>query len=586
MSAIKKFWILLNNPQKARAILVLLTTIVGAALEAAGVGLIVPFVSVVTSDSFTIPSVLTDLWPQISDLSKSQILTTVILLFLSFYIFKTFFILWLIKLQATFYYSVQGALSVRLFKSYIGRNYSFHLNNNSAKLLSNTITETTQLAQGFASSFLLLINDVLIIVMILVVLFLFEPVGALVSCLLFGSMSFLLFAVSKSKSASWGQSRQDKEAQRVKSAQQGFNGVKDIKLYGRENLFIHKYQEATDISLKAGRNQTVLQQVPKVFLELVAVSALSALIAYLIFKGDQSNLVASLSLFAAAAFKLLPTLARLVQSSQAIIFNTPVVTLIFDELFGSENGYKPNDKISTSNKPALKFEKNIKISNLALTYDDMKKPVLHSINLDIEAGKMIGFIGSSGAGKSSLIDCILGLITPSSGTLKIDDEILTTSNISKWQKNIGYVSQAIYLVDASLKENIAFGVPYQTIDDDKLQLAVEKSQLGEFVASLPDGLETKVGEHGVRLSGGQRQRIGIARALYNDPPILVLDEATSALDVATEAEVMTSIQELHSYKTVLIITHRISTVKNCDYIYKLKHGRVVEHGRPDKILVF
>lgn len=564
--------------------MVLLATIAGAALEAAGVGLIVPFVSIVISDSFTIPSFFTDLWPQLSDLDRTKILYIAILSFLSFYIFKTFFILWLIGLQASFYYSVQGVLSVRLFKSYINRNYLFYLNNNSAKLLSNTITETTQFSQGFASAFLLLINDVLIIVMILGVLLLFEPFGALISCLLFGSMSFLLFAVSKSKSASWGRVRQDKEAQRIKSAQQGFNGVKDVKLYGREKLFIDKYQDATDTSLKAGRNQTILQQVPKVFLELVAVSALSALIAYLVFTSDQSNLLTSLSLFAAAAFKLLPTLARLVQSSQGIIFNTPVVNLIFDEIVEYENNYKPNDKILTSHRPALKFEKNIKISDLSLTYDNVKKPVLHSINLEIQAGKMIGFIGSSGAGKSSLIDCILGLITPTLGTLKIDDENLTTSNIFKWQQKIGYVSQIIYLMDASLKENIAFGIPPSKIDEEKLQAALKKSQLSDLVTSLPEGIETLVGERGVRLSGGQRQRIGIARALYNDPPVLVLDEATSALDVNTEAEVMRSINEMHREKTILIITHRVSTVKNCDYIYKLKQGRIIGHGKPEEIL--
>ena len=583
MSGIKKFWILLNTAQKARAVLVLITTVVGAALEAAGVGLIVPFVSVVVSDSFTLPLFLTDLWPQLNDFNRTELLYSSILLFLSFYIFKTMFILWLIALQASFYYSVQGMLSGRLFKSYMNRNYSFHLNNNSAKLLSNTITETTQFSQGFASSFLLLINDLLITLMILVVLFLFEPVGALLSSLLFGSMSLLLFAVSKSKSASWGQARQNKEAKRIKSAQQGLNGVKDIKLYGRENLFIEKYQAATGISLKAGRNQTVLQQVPKIFLELVAISALSGLIAYLVFIGNQSEIVASLSLFAAAAFKLLPTLARLVQSSQAIVFNTPVVTLIFDELVGHENNCQQNNKRLSLKRPALKFDKNINISNLSLTYDNVKKPVLDSINLNIEAGKMIGFIGPSGAGKSSLIYFILGFITPL-GTLKIDDEILTKSNISKWQQNIGYVSQMIYLLDSTVKENIAFGVPHQNIDDNKLQSAVKKAQIGEFVGSLPDGLETIVGEHGVRLSGGQRQRLGIARALYNDPPVLVLDEATSALDEVTEAEVMNSIQELHKHKTILIITHRISTVKNCDYIYKLKNGRISKHGTPDKIL--
>ena len=211
-------------------------------------------------------------------------------------------------------------------------------------------------------------------------------------------------------------------------------------------------------------------------------------------------------------------------------------------------------------------------------------PALDAINLDIEAGSMIGFIGASGAGKSTLIDCLLGLIQPLSGELSVDGKLITSDNVFSWQKKLGYVPQVIYLLDGSLRDNIGFGIPSNSIDEEKIRSAVERSQLTDFIASLPDGLETLVGERGVRLSGGQRQRIGIARALYNNPPVLVLDEATSSLDSVTEREVMQAVEELQGTTTVLIIAHRYSTIENCDYLYKLEKGKIVAQGKPSAIL--
>ena len=232
----------------------------------------------------------------------------------------------------------------------------------------------------------------------------------------------------------------------------------------------------------------------------------------------------------------------------------------------------------------MNFERKITISDLSFCYEGSNKSAILNINLELAAGKMFGFIGSSGAGKSTLIDCILGLIELSSGSLSVDGEVITKGNVKEWQKNIGYVPQFIYLLDASLRENIAFGISADFIDEKKLENAINKAQLSDFVSELPKGLDTFVGERGVRLSGGQRQRIGIARALYNDPSILVLDEATSALDIETESEVMNAVESLQGSRTIIIIAHRFSTIKNCDYIYKLENGRVVLEGNPNEVL--
>lgn len=559
-------------------------TLVGAVLEAAGIGLVIPFISIIVSDNFIIPRVLIEQWPYLANTSRTELLIGAVVGFVLFYLFKSIFLLWLVARQTGYYVGLQEAVSRRLFKSYLGKAYTFHLQHNSAKLLSNTITESMQFSVGFTSSVVLMLNDFLIVVAILLVLLVAEPIGAAATVGIFGAMSILLFGVSKRYSAVWGETRQQKERLRIKSAQQGFSGVKDIKLYGRESFFINEYIKNTHTSLEASRKQTILQNLPRVFLEFVAVSALCCAVVFLFVSGDQNKILTTVGLFAAAAFKLLPTIARLVQSSQAMIFTQPVVSFIYNELVENKIPKESIHDSSVSLGSGINFVKSINISDVSFTYDGADQSALDSINLDVGAGEMIGFIGSSGAGKSTLIDCLLGLISPSSGEIKVDNEPITKCNVTSWQQKIGYVSQMIYLLDGSLRENIGFGIPADAIDEEKLRSAVEKSQLTEVIASLHDGLDTIVGERGVRLSAGQRQRIGIARALYHNPSVLVLDEATSSLDLDTEREVMKAVVELQGSKTILIIAHRLSTIENCDYVYKLDKGRIVAYGEPHDII--
>lgn len=583
MNKYRKFWGILDEKQKLRGLRLILLTLVGALFEAAGIGLIVPFFAIITSDNFQLPISFANTFPFLGALSSEEFIVLAIALFVAFYLIKSVFLLFLAGLQAGYYFSLQESVSTRLFNSYLSKPYTFHLQNNSGKLLSNTITESMQFAVGFTAPALLFFNDLLITTMILAVLLYFEPVGAIVAFIIFGSLSFLLFKFSKKRAALWGETRQEKERLRIESAQQGFGGIKDIKLYGRENIFRDKYLKETSISLEAGRKQTILQNVPRVFLEFIAVAVLCSLVAFITLAGDKSNVVAIVGLFAASAFKLLPTTARMVHSAQAMVFTSPVVSFMYDELVNTEP-YSSDTKSTIPLDSHVNFKKNLSIRDLSFVYDGVDLPALDAINLDIEAGSMTGFIGASGAGKSTLIDCLLGLIEPLSGELSTDGKLITSDNVCSWQKKLGYVSQVIYLLDGSLRDNIGFGIPSDSIDDEKIRRAVERSQLTGFIASLPDGLETLVGERGVRLSGGQRQRIGIARALYNNPPVLVLDEATSSLDTVTEREVMQSIEELQGDTTVLIIAHRYSTILNCDYLYKLEKGKIVAQGKPSAIL--
>jgi ABC-type bacteriocin/lantibiotic exporter with double-glycine peptidase domain len=561
----------------------MLLTLVGALFEAAGIGLIVPFISIITSDNFQLPIAFTNIFPSLDELSSKEIIVLAVTSFVIFYFVKSMFLMFLAALQAGFYYRIQESVSTRLFNSYLGMPYTFHLQNNSGKLLSNTVTESMQFAVSFTAPALLFLNDLLITVMIVTVLIYFEPAGAILALIAFGTLSLLLFKASKKRAALWGETRQEKERLRIKSAQQGFGGIKDIKLYGRENVFQDGYSKETHISLEAGRKQTILQNVPRVFLEFIAVTALCGLVVFITIAGDKANVITIVGLFAAAAFKLLPTTARMVQSAQAMVFSSPVVSFMYDELVENKNYYSDSE-LALPLESHVSFSANLSVRDLTFVYEGVDFPVLDSINLDVEVGSMTGFIGASGAGKSTLLDCMLGLIQPTSGYISADGTKITSDNVRSWQKNLGYVPQDIFLLDGSLRDNIGFGISPDAIDELKIHSSVERAQLTEFVTSLPDGLDTRVGERGVRLSGGQRQRIGIARALYNNPPVLFLDEATSALDIETEREVMRAVEELQGSTTVLIIAHRYSTIENCDYLYKLEKGKIVAQGKPSTIL--
>ena len=428
----------------------------------------------------------------------------------------------------------------------------------------------------FASSVelgLTLVTEVLVTLCIAALLVVTEPVGAITIILIFSLLGYIFQINSKKYLSKWGEKRHFYDGQKIKHMQQGFGGAKDLKILGREKNFLDQFLISNNSGALASRNQRILRSIPRLWLEIMVVICLAALL-FLMFVNNQSidQIIPTLGLFAAASFRLMPSVNKILGNFQGLNYNMPVINNIFEELT------KMNSEYSNTNKETkLIFKKDIKLQDVNYIYQGTSQSVINDINITIPHGSQVGFVGESGSGKTTLIDIILGLLKPTKGTVKVDSNDIQ-KNLRSWQNQIGYVPQEIFLTDDTLRKNIAFGISENNISDKLINNAIKASNLEGFVKNLPDGLNTNVGERGVRLSGGQRQRIGIARALYHQPDVIVLDEATSALDLDTEKEIMESILKIKKNKTIIIISHRLSTVSNCDQVFKVNNGKAIQNG--------
>ena len=481
-------------------------------------------------------------------------------------------------IQTSFAFNIQANLLQRLFEIYLSQPYVFHLQRNSAQLIRNITGEVSIFTMVITNS-LLLITELLVLVGIAILLLIVEPISALILFFVFGGSALILYRVTRGYISRWGAERQRHDGFRIQHLQQGLGGIKDAKILGRENNFLAQFQSHNIKSAQMWKFQTFLQNYPRLIFELLAVAGLAILVISMSNQGkDMSSIMPTIGLFSVAAFQLLPSVGRVLGAVQSLRYSLPVVNILDEEikLIISRSKSQNTDSIKT-------FKGELSLIDIKYYYPNTKTPALNGISINIQKGQSIGFIGTSGSGKSTLVDIILGLLLPNEGMVKIDGHDIQPM-LRQWQGHIGYVPQFIYLTDDTLRRNIAFGLTDEEIDDKAVKRAIKAAQLDEFVISLPDAEETIVGERGVRLSGGQRQRIGIARALYHNPQVLVLDEATSALDSVTENGIMNAIMALHGEKTIIIIAHRLSTVEQCDKLYRLDQGKVVEKGLPREFI--
>ena len=579
MTSAKKIYSLLIPSERKKALILLILVIIGMGLEIMGIGLVIPVISLISQQNLalTYPK-LEPVLNALGNPSQTQLIIIAMITMVIVNLIKALSIAFLTWRQTSFTMGVQVQISQRLFTTYLRQPYVFYLQRNSSQLIRNTVTEVNQFA-GAISNAISILTDGLVALGIVALLMIFEPLGTIIVILFLGLATLFFYRLTRKHIIQWGETRQIHEGFRIQNLQEGLGGAKDVKIFGRESDFLNQYYVHNTKSAKAGQLHQTLLSLPRLWLELLAIIALATLVIVMISQGQNiGQIIPVLGLFTASAFRLMPSVNKMITSLQSLRYALPVINILYDE-FGL-----PAPDPNTQNGLIKKaFQNEIRLININYTYPNTPAPTLYNFSFEIKKGEFVGFIGTSGSGKSTMVDVILGLLTPDIGQIKVDGEDIY-QNLRAWQNQIGYVPQHIYLTDDTLRRNVAFGLSNEEIDDAAVHKAILAAQLEPFVKSLPNGLETLVGERGVRLSGGQRQRIGIARALYHDPSVLVLDEATSSLDMVTERSVMKTVTSLHGRKTILIIAHRFSTVENCDRLYRLEEGKIVEEGVPGEML--
>lgn len=569
---IKRVWTLIPHSKKPEAVFLFMMMLVGMFLEMLGVGLVLPIITLVSNPSLIEKhALLSVLFQRLGSPSETEMMLGALILLVGIYTFKNLYLALLAWKQSKFVFSTQAEMAKILFRGYLQQQYMFHLQHNSSELINNLQVELNLFMAYMLSPGMLLLAESLVVLGLVSLLFYFEPIGSLSAFALFIVFGGLFQRITKKRIIRWGGLRQLHEAQRMKHAQQGIGAIKDVKVSGTEDFFIAEYEKNTERSLSMHQKNSFIQNITRLWLEVLSITGLLALsVGMFMQSSNMSEILPVLGLFAAVSFRLMPSINRIVSSLNLLRFGSSITNLMERE-FAFLNKGPVAERSST-----LTFESTIRLANVSFKYPQSNHYALRNLELNIKKGQMIGITGASGSGKSTMIDIIMGLLQPSEGKIMIDDIPVDEINVRGWQKLIGYVPQTIYLTDDTLKRNIAFGINDEMVDDIAIQKAVEYSQLQTLIEELPLGLDTVLGELGVRLSGGQRQRVGIARALYHDPEVLVLDEATSALDNETETQVMQAIDLLQGKKTLLIIAHRLSTISNADLIVKVANGIVVK----------
>ena len=581
MKLTKKLFYIFSVKQRWQFAGLFLLQLVETCLDFLSISLILPFVNVlINAGSMQDSWWYTLITGLLHTSSTTSVLLFLTLLMIAVYIVKNLFILLVMTVRIRFIGTSKIKMGTRMMHCYMHKPYTFHLQRNTSEIIRN-INGDVNGAFTVISSIFSLISDVLIVAALTVYLFAVDYVMTLGIMAALAVCSCVYFLFVRRKVRTTGQESRKVSARMYKAIQQAMGGIKEVKVMGREKFFSDVYAEAGTESVRLNCRYNVINAIPARLIETLCMCTILGIIAVKIACGDDlTAVVPSLSAFAIAAIRLLPRANSINSCINTITYNMPSLEALYDDLIESDREELERQKTIEEKKRRHKAvkpgnERHIFARNLTYTYPNKQEPVLKDISLTIRDGETVGIIGATGAGKTTLVDLLLGLLKPDSGSVCYGAMDIY-EDYAQWQKHIGYIPQNIYLVDDTIRNNVALGVEEEKIDEDAVWQALENAQLADFIRSLENGLDTVIGERGVRISGGQRQRIGIARALYYDPEILFFDEATSSLDNETEAAVMESINTLGSRKTMIIVAHRLTTLRDCDHIYKVEDGNVVE----------
>jgi ATP-binding cassette, subfamily B, bacterial PglK len=585
METFKKLLFLLNSHERKRLVFLLIMITIGALLDMIGVASILPFMAVLTNPSLVETNLALNIMFQSSYIfgvenSQQFLFALGVLVFVTLVItliFKalTFYV------QVRFIQMCEYSIAKRLVEGYLNQAYSWFLNRNSAELGKNILSEVGAIIGYGINPFLGFISKGLVTIAIISLLIIADPKLTLIVGFSLGISYIIIFYSIRNYLKKLGKVRFEKNQLRFLAISEAFGATKEVKVGGLEQIYVKRFSDPAHSFAQAQASSSTIAQLPRFFLEAIGFGGIILLILYMMLKtGNFNNALPIISLYVFAGYRLLPALQILYSSFAQFTFVGPAL----DKLYYDIINLKPSDE--NQDQGVLSLNKNITLKNIHYSYPNSSRTTIKDISINIPVKSTVGLVGTTGSGKTTIVDIIMGLLEAQKGTLEIDGKIITKQNSRSWQRSIGYVPQHIYLSDDTIANNIAFGVDHKNINQAAVERAAKVANLHGFVVEeLSNQYQTKIGERGVRLSGGQRQRIGIARALYHDPKLLILDEATSALDNQTEQVVMDAVNNLGKKDiTIILIAHRLNTVKNCDVVFKLEKGQVTDQGSFDKII--
>lgn len=570
-----KFWKILSRKQKLQIIPMILMMLVGGIMESMSVSLILPLISAVMSteewNSAWYAQIICNVFNISSQTSYIKLLLVILI---SLFIFKNLYILFEYFVQYTFILNGRYAIQKKLMEIYMYKPYKFFLNASTGEILRIVANDTGQ-AFNLLKMLLSFYTELIVGIILALTVFFVSPSIAVLLGITLGIELLVISMIIKPLMRCMGDKQRAEGALANKWFLQAFNGIKSIKVENKEDYFCNKYIQHVKVLFDTDKKSQILSNTPRLIIEACTMTVVFIFIGSMIEAGiSLENIVPQLSAFAVAAIRLLPSVNRISVTINEAPFSEGGLDNLINTLRSENECEHKVERVQSENNKRVEFNRDIRLRNVTFSYDDGEKKIFDSANLIIEKGQSIGLVGVSGSGKTTAVDIILGLLKPQEGIVEVDD-INIGNNIVSWRNHLSYIPQQIFLMDDTIMGNIALGMCESDIDEQAVWKALREAQLEDFVLSLPEGINTYVGEQGVRLSGGQRQRIGIARALYHNPELIIFDEATSALDGETEAAIMDSIDSLRGKKTLIIIAHRLSTIEKCDIVYTVKDGKFI-----------
>ncbi len=568
------------GPDNKRGLIALyMMMLVMAALEAGSAALFVPFTALLSGTSHA-----NDYGPLAWAVARLGWETPYAGLILSCsalcvaFLIKNGYGAWYTYYRAAFVRRCHAQFARALLEVYLREDYAYHVKHNSSELLRNINQDVNNIFSNVLTSVLLIMVEVLIAGALLVMMLSVMPPLGIGAMVIFVIVCVAFFKASQRQVAHLGDRQRYHSGLMLKWAIQALGGIKETKIMGKEDYFLSAFNEHIERYSSYYARYTLLREAPRFFIETSGVVVMMVITLVLAFNAEQgATILPALSLFAVAAFRMLPSASRITNALSSLRFFAPSLTQVCEDMRrGARATQHPPEQ------PLPTLERDIKLRDITFTYPGGDKPVLDALTIEITRGESVAFVGSSGAGKTTIVDVLLGLLRAQAGEVLVDGRPID-EGLTSWQQQIGYISQPIYLLDDTIRRNVAFGEPDGAIDDARIWQSLRLAQLEETIRALPSGLDAFIGEGGMMLSGGQRQRLGIARVLYRDPQVLIFDEATSALDAVTEHEITQAIEQLHGMKTILLIAHRLSTIRACDRIYLLEHGKVRDAGSFDEL---